>query len=133
MFIESLYAKLHGLICTNANINYEGSITLDRKWCEECGILQNQKVDVVNVTTGARITTYVIFGDYGNNDVCLNGAAARLFSKGDKVIVICYASFTIEEHKGFIPKIMFFKYDSNDKLIDCYLKDESPNTLVFRV
>jgi aspartate 1-decarboxylase len=130
MLIESLYAKLHGLICTNANINYQGSITLDREWCEACDIFENQKVDVVNVTTGARITTYVIYGENGKQDVCLNGAAARLFSKGDKIIVICYATFNLDEHKAFSPKIAFFNYDNNDKMIKFYLKSELPNKVV---
>ena len=110
-----LYAKLHGVICTEANINYVGSITLDETWCKMCGLYENQKVDVVNVTTGARLTTYVIYGPPGKGDACLNGAAAHLFSKGDKMIIMAYVTITKKELASHKTKVLFFTYPTSRK------------------
>jgi aspartate 1-decarboxylase len=106
MLISMLRAKIHRAEITDANLHYEGSLTLDEDFLDASGMLENEKVHVVNVNNGARLETYIIKGKRGSKEVCLNGAAARLGHKGDKVIVIAYAQLTLEEAKKFQPKIV---------------------------
>ena len=106
MLISLLRAKIHRAEITDANLHYEGSLTLDEDFLDASGMLENEKVHVVNVNNGARLETYIIKGKRGSKEVCLNGAAARLGHKGDKVIVIAYAQMTPEEAKVFQPKIV---------------------------
>jgi aspartate 1-decarboxylase len=99
-----LRAKLHRLTVTGTNVNYEGSITLDGKLIKKADILPGEKVHVLNVNNGNRFETYVIEG--GPGVVCLNGAAARLATPGDKVIIIAYAVIDEDEIKELKPKIV---------------------------
>lgn len=97
--IQVLKSKIHGAFVTEANLDYEGSITIDKKLIEAAGLCVYERVQVLNCNNGERIETYVIEGEYEKGEICLNGAAARLFYKGDKVIILAYRF--IEEEKGF--------------------------------
>ena len=107
-------SKIHRAVITEANIDYVGSITIDKALMDAAGLLENEKVQVVNVTNGARLETYVIQGEKNSGVVCLNGAAARLCAVGDVVIIISYASMSVEEAKSFEPIVVFPK--ENNKL-----------------
>lgn len=106
MLITALKSKLHRVKVTDANINYVGSITIDENWMDAAGIIEGEQVHVVDVTNGARLITYAITGERGSKSVCLNGAAARLVSIGDTVIIIAYAQMTPEEAKNFKPTVV---------------------------
>lgn len=106
MLISLLRAKVHRAEITDANLFYEGSLTLDENLMDAAGLLEYEKVHVVNVNNGARLETYIIKGKRGSGEVCLNGAAARLGHRGDKIIIIAYAQMTPEEAKNFTPKIV---------------------------
>lgn len=107
MFIQLMKSKIHRVTVTGANLNYIGSITLDRKLMEEAGIVEGERVFIVDNNNGERLDTYVIAGEYGSGTVCLNGAAARKVQPGDIVIIIAYAMMTPEEAKNFKPKVIF--------------------------
>jgi aspartate 1-decarboxylase len=100
-------SKIHRATVTDANLAYEGSITLDPVLMEAADILAYEKVHVVNIDNGARFETYVITGAEGSGDVVLNGAAARLVQQGDKVIIISYADYDEAELEGFRPRLIF--------------------------
>lgn len=100
-------SKIHRATVTDANLAYEGSITLDPVLMDAADILEYEKVHVVNVTNGERFETYVITGVDGSGDVVLNGAAARRVQPGDKVIIMSYASYEADELDGFEPKLVF--------------------------
>jgi aspartate 1-decarboxylase len=104
MTIEMLKAKIHRAVVTGADIDYEGSISIDKRLLDASGIRVFEKVDVLDITNGARLTTYVIKGEPG--EICLNGAAARLVGQGDRVIICSYASMTEEEAAAFSPTIL---------------------------
>jgi aspartate 1-decarboxylase len=99
-----LKSKLHRLTVGETNVNYEGSITLDRELIKAADILPGERVQVVDINNGARFETYVIEG--GSGEVCINGAAARLAHVGDKIIVIAYAMVDEKELGGLKPKIV---------------------------
>lgn len=101
-----MHGKIHRATVTDANIDYVGSITLDSELMNAAGFLEFEKVHVVDINNGARFETYIIEGEAGSGQVVLNGAAARLVQKGDKVIVIAYAEMTDEEAKSYRPKIV---------------------------
>ena len=107
MTITMFRSKLHRLHVTEAELYYEGSITLDEDLLEASGILPYEKVQVVNVNNGSRLETYTIPGERGSGIVCLNGPAARLAAKGDEVIVITYAQMTPEEAASHRPRVVF--------------------------
>ncbi|MCW3117915.1 MAG: aspartate 1-decarboxylase [Chitinophagaceae bacterium] len=109
MEIEVLKSKIHRLIITEANLNYVGSITLDEDLMEAANIIENEKVQVVNVNNGERLETYVIRGKRASGICCLNGPAARKGMVGDVVVVISYATMDFEKAKGFKPSIVFPK------------------------
>jgi aspartate 1-decarboxylase len=109
MEIEVLKSKIHRLIITEANLNYVGSITLDEALMEASNIIENEKVQVVNVNNGERLETYVIRGKKGSGICCLNGPAARKGMVGDVVVVISYATMDFEKAKSFKPFIVFPK------------------------
>lgn len=109
MYIEVMNSKIHRAEVTDANLNYIGSVTIDEDWMDEVGILNNQKVQVVNVTNGERLETYAIPGKRGSGVVCLNGAAAHKANKGDIVIIIAYALIDYEEAKTHKPKVKFLQ------------------------
>jgi aspartate 1-decarboxylase len=106
MTINMLYSKLHRATITDANLNYVGSITIDRELMDAAKLRVGQKVDIVNVNNGERFSTYVIEGERGKKDICLNGAAARKAEIGDRVIIIAYASMTLEEADSFKPYVV---------------------------
>jgi aspartate 1-decarboxylase len=109
MLIEVLKSKIHRVTVTEANLNYVGSITIDEDIMDACNIIENEKVQVVNVNNGSRIETYVIKGKRGSGVCCLNGPAARKAAVGDIVIIISYATMLFEEAKTFKPWIVFPK------------------------
>jgi aspartate 1-decarboxylase len=101
-----LKSKIHRATVTDANINYEGSITIDRKLMEAADILTYEQVHVLNINNGARFTTYAIEGAPNSGEICLNGAAARLAVKGDLVIILTYTQVPEEAVKDYRPKIV---------------------------
>ncbi|NPA87739.1 aspartate 1-decarboxylase [Caminibacter pacificus] len=116
MTIEMLYSKIHRATVTDANLNYVGSITIDEELMEEANLFVGQKVDIVNINNGERFSTYVIKGERGKRDICLNGAAARKVHPGDKIIIIAYANMTLEEAKKFKPAVVIV--DDNNNVIE---------------
>ena len=107
-----LKAKLHRATVTEANLNYTGSITIDRHLMDESGLLPHEKVQIVNINNGARFETYVIEGPRNSGIICLNGAAARLVQPGDKIIVMAYVQLTPEEANGFEPRVLLLNVDN---------------------
>ncbi|HWB25220.1 MAG TPA: aspartate 1-decarboxylase [Chitinophagaceae bacterium] len=109
MQIEVLKSKIHRAVITEANLNYVGSLTLDEDLIEAANLLENEKIQVVNVNNGERIETYIIKGKRGSGTVCLNGPAARRGAVGDIIIIISYATMDFNEAKTFKPAIVFPK------------------------
>ena len=109
MQIEVLKSKIHRAVITEANLNYVGSITIDEDIIDAANIIENEKVQVVNVNNGERLETYVIRGKRGSGICCLNGPAARKGMVGDIVVIISYALMGFEEAKKFKPWIVFPK------------------------
>ncbi len=107
MLISVCKSKIHQATVTEVNLNYEGSITIDKKIMEQAGILPYEKVQVVNLNNGERFDTYVIVGKANSGTICLNGPAARLGQRGDKVIIIAYAMMEEGEASGFKPKLIY--------------------------
>ena len=112
MKIEMLKSKIHRATVTGADINYTGSVAIDPALCEAVGLREWEKVDVLDIDNGARLTTYVILGEPG--EICLNGAAARLVQKGDKVIIVSYARFDEEEAAVHRPEVVIV--DENNQV-----------------
>ena len=108
-----LRAKLHRLRVTEADLYYEGSITVDRELLDTAGILPYERVQVVNVNNGSRLETYTIPGTAGERTVCLNGPAARLAVPGDEVIVIAYAALTPSEAREHHPRVVHVDGDND--------------------
>jgi len=104
MMIEMLKSKIHRAMVTGAELDYAGSVAIDPVLCEAVGLREFEKVDVLDIDNGARLTTYVIVG--GPGEVCVNGAAARLVHRGDRVIICAYAQFDEIEAETFRPKIV---------------------------
>ena len=113
MQIELLKCKIHRASVTDANLNYEGSITLDKALMDAAGILPFEKVGILDINNGARFDTYVIEGERNSGAICLNGAAARMVQKGDLVIIVSYISMTPEEAKTWKPVVV--KVDSQNR------------------
>lgn len=116
MLIEVVKSKIHNVTVTEANLKYIGSITIDENLMDAAGIIENEKVQVVNINNGERLETYVITGERGSGSICLNGAAARKVVVGDVVIIISYATMEMEDAKKFRPRIVFPDTNTN-KLI----------------
>ena len=112
MQITMLYSKIHRATVTDANLDYVGSITIDRELLEASKMRVGQKVDIVNVNNGERFSTYIIPGERGKRDICLNGAAARKVHRGDKIIIIAYAQMEEAEAESFEPKIVILNDDN---------------------
>lgn len=112
MQIEVMKSKLHRVKVTEANLHYIGSITIDENLMEAANLIENEKVQVLNIDNGERLETYVIKGTRGSGMICLNGPAARKVSVGDTVIVISYASMDFEDAKKHQPTIVFPKEDN---------------------
>ncbi len=107
MNVEVLKSKIHRVTVTEARLDYIGSITIDRALMDAAGILEGERVYIVNNNNGARLDTYVIPGEPGSGTICLNGAAARLVQPGDVVIIMSYASMPVEEARTFRPTVIF--------------------------
>jgi aspartate 1-decarboxylase len=114
MNIEILKSKIHRVKVTQAELHYVGSITIDEDLIEAANIIENEKVQIVNINNGERLETYVIKGERGSGMVCLNGPAARKVQVGDVVIVISYCSMPVEEAKKHVPRLVF--PDDNNRL-----------------
>jgi aspartate 1-decarboxylase len=101
-----LKAKLHRATVTGADMDYEGSIAIDAELLEVAGILPHEQVDVLNINTGGRFTTYAIEAPRGARDIAVNGAAARLVQKGDKVIIVAYCQVPAEQARNYHPTVV---------------------------
>ncbi len=113
MQIEVLKSKIHRVKITEANLHYIGSITIDEDLLEAANMIENEKVQVVDLDNGERLETYIIRGTRGSGMICMNGPAARKISVGDTVIVISYARMDFEEAKKFKPTIIFPKENNS--------------------
>ena len=107
MTITMLKAKIHRATVTQAELDYVGSITVDMDLLEQAGILEYEKVQIVDVNNGSRFETYTIAGERGSGVMCLNGAAARLVQTGDKIILMAYEQVTPEEESELRPTVLF--------------------------
>lgn len=117
MQITMFKSKLHQMAVTEANLMYEGSITIDQDLLDAANLLPYEKVQIVNITNGSRLETYTIPGERGSRVCCLNGAAARLTQIGDRIIVISYAEMTPEEAKTHKPTVVIVDENNNPKNI----------------
>jgi len=106
MVFEMLYSKIHRAVVSDANLNYVGSITIDKDLMDAAKLRVGQKVEIVNINNGERFSTYVIKGKRGKKDICLNGAAARKAEIGDKIIIIAYATMSKKEIAKFKPTVV---------------------------
>jgi aspartate 1-decarboxylase len=116
-----LKSKIHRAYVTETNIDYEGSITVDKKLMEEADILPYEQVQVLNINNGARFATYAIVGECG--EICLNGAAARLVNKGDTVIILSYCHVDDGEARNFTPRLVYV--DAENAIIETKLAAEA--------
>ena len=115
MTVEMLKGKIHRATVVQAELNYVGSITVDQDLLDASGILEYEKVQIVDIDNGSRFEPYTIAGDAGSGMICLNGAAARCVSVGDKIIIMSYAQMTPEEVKNdYHPNVVFV--DENNKI-----------------
>lgn len=115
MWLEILKSKIHRATVTDANLNYEGSITIDEDLIDAAGMIIHEKVAIVNNNNGERFETYVIRGERGSGIICLNGAAARKVQKGDVIIIMSYALMSPEEAGIFHPTIINLDKDNQIK------------------
>ena len=111
-----LKSKIHRATVTEANLHYNGSVTIDSELMKAADILNHEKVQIVNVTNGNRLETYAIEGEAGSGVICINGAAARMCHKGDTVIIITYVELADDESKSYEPKIV--KVDKDNKVTE---------------
>lgn len=116
MMLNMYKGKIHRATVTEADLNYVGSITIDRTLMDAAGILPGERVQIVNNCNGARLETYVIEGPADSGVICLNGAAARLVQKGDNIIIIAYCWVDEEEAKRLKPKVVFV--DKDNKIVE---------------
>ena len=114
MFRTMMKSKIHRAVVTEADLNYVGSITIDKTLMEAADILPNEKVQVVNNNNGARFETYAIEGERDSGIICLNGAAARMVQKGDVIIIITYAAMADEKAREWKPTLVFV--DNNNRI-----------------
>ncbi len=115
MILTMLKTKIHRATVTQTDIDYNGSITIDRDLMDAAGLLLHEQVDVLNINNGARFTTYVIEGERGSGIIGINGAAARLVQKNDLVIICAYAQMSEDEAKAYDPTVILVD-DQNNKL-----------------
>ena len=113
MNIEVVKSKIHKVPVTDANLQYVGSITIDENLMDAANIIENEKVQIVNINNGERLDTYVIKGERSSGMICLNGPAARKAEIGDVIIIISYASMDFEEAKEFTPSLVFPDTETN--------------------
>lgn len=115
MQLTMMKTKLHRAAVTQADLHYEGSISIDADLLDAAGILAHEQVDVLNINTGARFTTYAIPAPRGSKTFGINGAAARLAQVGDRIIVVAYASMAAEEARNFEPTVILL--DENNQVV----------------
>lgn len=115
MLLTMMKAKLHRATVTQSDLDYEGSIAIDRDLLDASTILPHEQVDVLNITTGARFTTYAIEAPRGSRVIGVNGAAARLVQKGDKVIVVTYCQIEAEQARNYNPMVVLLDDDNEIK------------------
>jgi len=113
MFIEICKSKIHRVTVTGADLQYVGSVTIDEELMDAANLIENEKVQIVNINNGERFETYVIRGKRKSGDIILNGPAARKVMVGDVVIIVSYASIDFEEAKTFVPRIIFPDTETN--------------------
>ncbi|GET32905.1 aspartate 1-decarboxylase [Prolixibacter bellariivorans] len=113
MNIEVCKSKIHRVTVTAADLQYVGSITIDEDLMDAANLIENEKVQIVNINNGERLETYVIRGERGSGEVCLNGPAARKVAVGDVVIIISYATMDFEEAKKWKPSLVFPETETN--------------------
>lgn len=113
MYIEVLKSKIHRVTVTEADLNYVGSITIDSDLLDAAGMIEGEKVAVVNNNNGERFETYIIKGEAGSGNICVNGAASRKVAVGDIIIIISYAYMDFEEAKSFKPSVVFPNTETN--------------------
>jgi aspartate 1-decarboxylase len=113
MFIEVCKSKIHRVTITGADLQYVGSITIDEDLMDGANLIENEKVQILDVNNGERFETYVIRGERGKGEIILNGPAARKVSVGDVIIIVSYALMDFEEAKQFKPRIIFPDTDTN--------------------
>lgn len=107
MMIEVLKSKIHRATITEADLNYVGSITIDKDLLDAANMIANEKVHVLNANNGARLETYILEGERGSGVICMNGPAARLAQVGDVVVIVSYAWMDFEKAKSFAPTVIF--------------------------
>ncbi|MFP4004267.1 MAG: aspartate 1-decarboxylase [Alphaproteobacteria bacterium] len=112
MLLTMLKAKIHRATVTQCDLHYEGSISVDRDLLDESGILPHEQVDVLNINTGARFTTYAIEAPRGSRNIGINGAAARLAQKGDRVIIVAYGHVPAEQARNYAPTVVLMNEDN---------------------
>ena len=122
MTIEMLRAKIHRATVTQAELDYVGSVTVDQDLLDASGMLEYEKVQIVDINNGNRFETYIISGERGSGMICLNGAAARCASVGDTIIMMTYAQITPEEAKDFHPTVVFVDENNRPARITTYEK-----------
>lgn len=115
MHIQVIKSKIHRVRVTQAELHYVGSITIDEALMEAANIIENEKVQVVNINNGERLETYVIKGERNSGTICMNGPAARKVAVGDVLIIIAYAGMDFEVAKKFQPRLVF--PDADNKLV----------------
>lgn len=122
MTLEMLKGKIHRATVTQAELDYVGSITVDDELLKAAGILEYEKVQIVDINNGNRFETYTISGEPGSGIICLNGAAARCVSVGDKIIIMAYAQFSGEEAENHKPSVVFVDENNSISRITSYEK-----------
>ncbi len=122
MILNMLKGKIHRATVTQADLDYVGSITIDEDLMKASGILEYEQVHIVDINNGARFETYVIAGEPGSGIICLNGAAARMVQKNDKIIIMAYCTLTEEELKTYKPTVVFVDDDNKVEKVANYEK-----------
>lgn len=122
MELTMLKGKIHRATVKQAELDYVGSITVDAELMDSVGILEYEKVQIVDINNGSRFETYTIAGERGSGMICLNGAAARCVSTGDKIIIMAYAGLTPEEAKTHRPKVLFVDENNHPARLTTYEK-----------
>ena len=122
MYLNMLKGKIHRATVLQAELDYVGSITVDSELLEASGILEYEKVQIVDINNGERFETYTIAGEPGSGMICLNGAAARCVQKGDKIIIMAYCQMTPEEVKDNPPRVVFVDDDNKVSRVTRYEK-----------
>ncbi len=113
MLVQVVKSKIHRVRITQADLNYIGSVTIDEDLMEASNIIEGERVQIVNINNGERLETYVIKGERGSGNICMNGPAARRVAVGDKVIIIAYGFMDFEEAKVFKPTLIFPDEETN--------------------